>query len=445
MNPKKTTQDLLNKLDLFDPDTGKKVRSDLQNCRTAVSPEMLAVLVDETIWGLSLETSFGLAVARGMLLLICRDPSCLHRYQAAIHLAGEKGPTLGRLMATHLVPVLLSGHSRIRQLFFETFEMMENAGVYTLPKPLEALDRMLFSDDCRSAETYLNLLHSAFSREMPYHRRQQLTVLLPKAALQYAPAKRPWQLQQLERVMRIDDRLASALINGMNKGLDLLSPAALLRFVSQGIDQGRTERKRGERFFALESRAGCSAFAELQVAVSLPEVQPHLNRYLTARTGREVSVRSLSVLNAGTNDVSPAAAGTCSDGNSVYLPDEIDRFDTPADNRKVYKCLARFEAGLIEFGTYRFDLEKTLEQCSCIPGCSLPLDIEGIVTDREETISDLERFFGLFPQPQQRLVLKHRKACEPKARIGLQKEAPDPAVLVYQKQVLSQLRLGEKT
>jgi hypothetical protein len=399
MDPKTTALDPLRNLDIFDPDTGKLVRSGLKANPTNASPDGLAVLVEETIWGLSLEVSFGQAIAQGMLSLIRQAPGCLHLYRTGIHRAGEKGPTLGRLMATHLVPVLISGCPRIRHLFFEAFEIMENAGAYTLTKPLEALDRILDLGDRRSAEAYLSLLCCAFSREMTYNRCQQLTVLLPKAALQCDPDKRPGQLQQLERVMRIDDWLASALLAGMEKGLDSLSLEALSRFVSQGLERSLPDRQRAEKFFALESRAGRSAFEELQVAASFLQVQSQLNRYLQARTGREISVRPLSTLPYCAAAVLADIGGTCSDAKTIYLPDEVDRFDNRTDNMRVFKCLTRFEAGLHEFGTFRFDLEKALERCSEHPQCFHLSKPARSTTDRADLVSDLERFFGLFPQP----------------------------------------------
>ena len=400
MEPKTTAPDPLRKLDLFDPETAKMVRGDLQARRGTVSPEALSLLVEETIWGLSLEISFGQAVARGMLSLMRLAPDFLQQYRTAIRAAGSKGPTIGRLMALHLAPVMVAGQRRVRRLFIKAFGVMETAGVFTLTKPLEVLDQILHAGDFRSAETYLSLLITTFSKEMPYHRRQQYTVKLPKAALQYTPAKRPWQLQQVERVMRIDDRLASALLTGMHKGLDLLSADALSRFVSQGLERCKTGRQGVEAFFSLESRAGRSALDELQVAASLLQVQPHLNRYLRARTGREVAVRPLPTLLKCADDRSLDAGGTCSDGNTIYLPVEIDRFDTKTDNTAVYKCLTRFEAGLHEFGTFRFDLEKVLEMCGGnLHVFQLP-DPNRISTVRSNADSDLERFFALFSEPR---------------------------------------------
>lgn len=399
MELKSNRRDPLGELDIFDPDTGSMVRRSLGANRANASPEALSVLADETIWALGQEVSFGQAVAQGILSIIQQSPTCLQTYRARVRTAGAKGPTLGRLMAIHLVPVLTADHTRIRHLFSKAFEVMEKAGAYTLTKPLEALDRILHGGDHRSAETYLSLLCTAFSREMPYSRRQQLAALLPKAAFQYAPAKRPWQFSQLERVMRVDDRLALALMTGMDKGLDLLSALALSRFVSQGLERCEPDRQRAEKFFALESRSGRSVFEELQVAASFCQVQPQLNRYLQARTGRKLTVRQVSALPMRGGDTPFDSGGTFSDRKHIYLPNEVERFETKTDNVRVYKCLARFEAGLHEFGTFRFDLERALELCRENQQCFLLPDPAQSGIQPSVAVSDLERFFNLFPEP----------------------------------------------
>lgn len=399
MNLKTNRRDPLRELALFDPDTAEMVREDLAVGQATASDEHLCLLTDETIWALSREVSFGRMVARGICTLIRCAPEPLNTYCTRVRDAGANGPTVGRLMARHLVAVLISGQSAIRELFFAAFAIMEAAGAYTLPKPMAALDRILQAGDLPSAEAYLQLLCCAFTRKMNYSRRQQFAVLLPQAAMRYAPAKRPWQLLQLQRVMKVDDRLALALITGMDHGLDRLSSEALSRFVSQGLQHRSPNRQRAERFFALQSRAGSSALDRLQVAASLSQLQAQLNRYLRARTGRDVRVRPLSARPQDGGGNPAAADGICSDRHAVYLPDEVSRFETRSENIQVYKGLVRFEAGIHEFATFDFDLERALECCRANPKCAhLPHSSPPVAAGSTAT-SDLAQFFDLFPQP----------------------------------------------
>ena len=399
MGPQINPDDPLSRLDIFDPDSAKMVREELQTIPFVVSVEDLSFLVEDTIWALSLEASFGQAVAAGYLSLLHQHSTCLHLYSRHIRAAGLKGPTFGRLTACHLVPVLLCGHDPIRQLFFKTVAIMEKAGAYTLPKPLAVLDRILDADDHRSAESFLRLLCAAFSHRMSYIRQQQLAALLPKVALRYQPPKRARQLMELERVMRIDDRLATALITGMDMGLQMLSVEALSRFVSLALDRCGQDRLQAEKYLALRTQASRLVFDEMQVAVSLEELKPRLDRYLRARTSRAVAVRPLSAIPKAAANASAHHPGTCSDSRFVYLPDEMDRYVSKTENVHAYKCLTRLEAGLHEFGTYRFDLERALEQCRRnVPDHHLPNPAQAAAR-LSTAISALETFFHLFPEP----------------------------------------------
>ena len=116
-----------------------------------------------------------------------------------------------------------------------------------------------------------------------------------------------------------------------------------------------------------------------------------LNRYLQARTGLRLSVRPLSTLpgHALANE-SPLPL-VCSDGQFIYLADDISHFENQEANRHLYKCLTRLESAYYEFGTFLFDLDRALELC-CF---SLP-------DPNKKTclLSDAEQFLHCFPIPQ---------------------------------------------
>ena len=80
-----------------------------------------------------------------------------------------------------------------------------------------------------------------------------------------------------------------------------------------------------------------------------------------------------------------------SDGRWIYLADEISLFPGHKENRDLYKCLVRLESAHHEFGTFDFDLERTLEALG-LP----PADPGG---GDDPAVSDLERFFRIFPDP----------------------------------------------
>lgn len=390
-------------LHLLDPDLAARVQRQLERLDPAVSTAVAALLVDDIIWGLAREMSFGQAVAAGYLQLMTRvEYGVLESYHRQVRTAGARGTTVGRLMAIHLVPVLIVGGRDLLQLFNKAVDVMESKGTYILMSPLEALSQLLNGGERSSAAMFLKLLSVAFGMDLSYNQCQHLSINLPQAALSLTPTKRVWQLEQLLRVVRTDVHLIESFLEGMQKGLRLLTPAALDRFVSTALDKTRQSPKSATSFLSLDSRQGRDTFADLQVAVSLRELEAQLNRYLGARTGLQVSVRPLSALNGRLSPLIPTAVTACTDGRFIYLPEEIDFFGRKEANADLYRCLARFESGHHEFGTFDFDLERLFDGCQAMPDCRGALDGLGIplVPDRPTTMaSDLERFLDLFRLP----------------------------------------------
>ena len=390
-------------LHLLDPDLAATVHRQLERFEPVVSAAVVALLVDDIFWGLTREISFGQAIAAGYLQLMTRvEYGVLENYHRLVRAAGARGTTIGRLMAIHLAPVLIVGDRDLLQLFTEAVGVMESQGIYTLTRPLDALSQLLNRGERSAAAMFLKLLSVAFGMDLSYNQCQHLSVNLPQAMLSFAKTKRVWQLEQLLRVVRADVHLIESFLAGMKKGLRLLTPAALDRFISAALVKTIQRPESAASFLSLDSRQGRDTFAELQVAVSLREVEAQLNRYLGARTGLQISVRPLSALDGRLSPISATAVTACTDGRFIYMPEEIAFYGHKQANTDLYRCLARFESGHHEFGTFDFDLERLLDRCQALSDCRSALDGLGIppVSDRPTTMtSDLERFLGLFPLP----------------------------------------------
>jgi len=390
-------------LHLLDPDLAATVHRQLERFEPVVSAAVVALLVDDIFWGLTREISFGQAIAAGYLQLMTRvEYGVLENYHRLVRAAGARGTTIGRLMAIHLAPVLIVGDRDLLQLFTEAVGVMESQGIYTLTRPLDALSQLLNRGERSAAAMFLKLLSVAFGMDLSYNQCQHLSVNLPQAMLSFAKTKRVWQLEQLLRVVRADVHLIESFLAGMKKGLRLLTPAALDRFISAALVKTIQRPESAASFLSLDSRQGRDTFAELQVAVSLREVEAQLNRYLGARTGLQISVRPLSALDGRLSPISATAVTACTDGRFIYMPEEIAFYGHKQANTDLYRCLARFESGHHEFGTFDFDLERLFDRCQALSDCCSALDGLGIppVSDRPTTMtSDLERFLGLFPLP----------------------------------------------
>jgi hypothetical protein len=389
---------------LLDPALAAAAQNHLDRLDASTRAAAADLMVDDTLWGLEREISFGQAISAGYLDLLTQvDLGVLRDYHRLVRTAGGRGPTIGRLMALHLVPVLKSGNRALRVLFTEAACAMESKGTYTLKPPLEALTELITTGDQSAAEAFLKLMAVSFGKNLTYNQCQRLSVDLPQAALSFAPTRRVWQLEQLCRVVQADVRLVDAFLAGMRKGLQLLSAAALERFVSAALDHsGPSFPQAAAAFLSVDSRLGSDLLAELRVAVRLPEVEPQLNHYLAARSGLRISVRPLSDLTGRQRPASPDTITARTDGRYIYLPEEIAFFEQQKDNRDLYRCLARFESGLCEFGTFDFDLERLRDRCRTGSDCRAALDGLGMAIDAFQPSSaaaDIAQFCNLFALP----------------------------------------------
>jgi hypothetical protein len=277
---------------------------------------------------------------------------------------------------------------------------------------------------------------------LPYRHALHLTHLLSRALDNLSPAKRSWQLDALRRVLAVDPSLADPFLEAFPAGLDRLRPEALDAFMDRGLARFRRDPDGGRRFLALESRSGVEAWRELRVSVSLNEVRSPLTRYLQARTGLPLGIRPLSELPGGFQppkiplhpplqkgdfSASPPfakrgqggflpteAPRVVSDGNTIYLPAETDRFPDRAENRRLLKALVRLESAFYEFGTFDADLDRLGEALGFCPLPNRPGE------------SDLDAFFSLFPRPALAADLFAILEC---ARLRLGMAGPYPGVI----------------
>ncbi|MFZ0726334.1 MAG: hypothetical protein WAM61_11130 [Desulfobacterales bacterium] len=403
MSPDQDHREPIEALRLLDPELAAAVQRQLQRFDPASSATVTELLVEDTLWGLGREISFGEAIAAGYLRLMSRGAAAvLATYHRRVRAAGGRGATIGRLTAIHLVPVLLDGDRDLLRLFSDAVRVMEAKGTYSLPAPLAALSKLLDDNDRSAATVYLELLIAAFGPDLTYNQGLHLSSDLPRAALAFEAAKRVRQLEQLLRVVRADVRLVDAFLEGMQKGLQRLTPAALYRFVTMALDRTGREPEWSDRFLTLASRQGRDAFDELEVAVCLREMEAGLNRYLGARTGLKIAVRPLSAMDGRLPPLSSAAVTACTDGRFIYLPEEIVLFDCKKANADLYRCLARFESGHLEFGTFDFDLERWRDRCRAAPEAHAACESLGLpptVDQPSGAAADLERLFALFPMP----------------------------------------------
>jgi nitric oxide reductase NorD protein len=397
----------LNRLAAADPDLAREVGA-IVKAHGPVSADRMTLLVEETLWGLSQEKAFGAALAKGYARLVGGfSDSKIEFFRQRVRAYGRQGATVGRVMAQHLLPVLVHGSHDLAPTFCDVFDTMCRMGTYTLKGPFKALSALLRSGDVAAGTAYLNLLQSAFSQDISYNQSLRFVYTLPTAVSGFVPFKRAWQIAELTRIVRADPLLAEAYLEGKERGLDLLSRDSLHRFIDAAMEKFKQAPEQGVKFMALDSGMALDLCRDLQVAVPLVQVQQSLMRYVRARTGKSVAIRPANSVRGDFGGlageappgVSPESHMVFSDTRAIYLPDEIGCFPNQTENRALYMALAKLEAGLLEFGTHDFDFEKAIELCRGADLCAGLECIPSLEGGRAvpENGSDLERFFNLFP------------------------------------------------
>lgn len=387
----------LGQLAIASPELAETFIAALEERSDPIAAELTALMVEETLWALSQEISFGHSVGMGYVDLLGEEnKEKIIQYKELVRKFGNRGPALGKIMATHIVPVLKLDNKKLLKCFIDVVNIMLNKGTYTLSSPLQRLSVLSEDKDLAAVFAYLDLLGEAFSKNLSYVQCQNFAHVLPRAVASFSSPKRTWQIEMLTVVIRADFRLADPFLDGLQKGLSLLSKHALNRFVSIGLDKLKQNRQLASKFLSLESKLGCDTFADMQVTVPISQVQHQMNRYLRARTGMTISVRPMSSLPKVYVEEQGATSLVCSDGNFIYLPSEIDFFFNKAENIALYKCLVKLEAGHHEFNTFEFDWERVVERCQ--GNAQLkdePFEFD-LIQDQED-LSDLEHFFSSFP------------------------------------------------
>jgi nitric oxide reductase NorD protein len=386
----------LTRLAVADPGFAAEVETILKTAATSVHQNDLVLLVNDTLWALSQEISFGRAVGLGYAQLLAVRNRKIKAYQSIVRKAGRNGPTVGKILATYLVPVLMSDDEDLFDGFMTTCQVMRRKGTYTLKGPLKGLSRLLEAGDVAGGRVYLELLCHAYGRELSYQQSLQMTYTIPRAVGTMPPLKRIWQMSALSRIIQVDMSAAECFITGLKRGLNLLHRKELDRFVSMGLERYGRSRERGCRFLSLESRVSLETCRTMQVAIPLSQIQRKLSRYVRTRTGQPIAIRTNEVFHASGRSGETSAMKVFSDEQAIYLPQEIDVFDTRKKNQDLYKGLAKLESAHLEFGTYDFDAEKALERSG------LPLETGGGAGNKRSMLftmagnSEIERFLYLF-------------------------------------------------
>jgi nitric oxide reductase NorD protein len=204
-------------------------------------------------------------------------------------------------------------------------------------------------------------------------------------------------LGQCLRATLVDAEAGTLLCEYLPEVLGQLVAKDVEAWIAQGLAVLRDNREGGLAYFALESQASQTALAALGRVTYLAPVQGVLRLYASALAGRSLSVRPLAELPPAFR--SGLRQFPTTDGETIYLPEGADRFDSREQNFQMFLVMTAHQAGYLEFATFSFALETMVDRLEV--GTEVP-DLEAWqVTPPQSALprSDFERFFAGFPRP----------------------------------------------
>ena len=396
--PPETSPDTLTILTLLDPvfqldpAAGEKLRLALEDFKPRPAPGIVKDIATLVASRLERNPEVAAAVISGCCTLLEENKgSSLDLYLAAVSEAGRTTPVLARSAAEKFVVICAADDKLLYDLTLGFFRDIGAWGPYPLGQVSNGVLALLKIGGPELGISFARMIAAALQQGVVEKELVRLVERLVTGIKGFMPDKQLWQAGQLERVIAVDRQLAPAFLRGLERGLRFLKEPQLKEFVAAalaGADQG----ERRSRFLGLEAIAGRELCQKLQTMAPLTSQLTSLHRYLNARSGRAISVRSLKEIPR-----SPITCQTISstDGEKIYLPAEMEIGDNVKENEKYYRLLAGLELAAIEAQSFAFDLKqwqrlKPPAEINCTAAAGPPEAFR---------YSDYYTFFALFPRP----------------------------------------------
>ncbi len=145
-------------------------------------------------------------------------------------------------------------------------------------------------------------------------------------------------------IAETDGESALAAFRSSASALRNVSIDQFEEWVSTGLKDLKDGTPRSRRsYFALETRHSGDVLRKTRTGLHLESVQHVLRLYIEALTGREIEIAPQTAM---------PQESRLGDGKTIYLPNNIAEFDTEEMDFRLYKVLAAYGAGQIEFGTF---------------------------------------------------------------------------------------------
>jgi nitric oxide reductase activation protein len=167
----------------------------------------------------------------------------------------------------------------------------------------------------------------------------------------------------------------------------------LKTWMEEGCKIGGDNPQAAEAYFSRESAASISMLQKLRRSVHVGEVGRLFKLYCTATGGKAIDIKSTEDAPA---DLTRAGHHLpLTDGETIFLPDHLNKHVSHEENFEEYKVLAAHQAGYIEFGTFELDIDALLDHAAFARFAE-----KGAAPLSEAITSHYELFFRLFDNRQ---------------------------------------------
>ena len=206
----------------------------------------------------------------------------------------------------------------------------------------------------------------------------------------------PWRLKVLQYGTLLAEQDPEAALSYLRRSPELIGllgeeSSAFGRFENwfkTGMEVLSYGSEGARAYFSAESRKALSSVEQALSGVPLKQVARRIKLFVQGLCGSEVTI-------AARTDavVEPTARPVVSaDGKTITLPALLRRYATAEDNERLYLIMAAHEAGHLEFGTYRLQMDQLTDLATAV--CRRyhrPMPV---------TLRTLGDMFRLYPQPR---------------------------------------------
>ena len=216
-------------------------------------------------------------------------------------------------------------------------------------------------------------------------------------------------LSMAEVLLPMSHDAVAAFLKSAPELLERMSQDQLRAWFDRGVTILSENPDGGLAYFKVESNTSEAVLESLSTAIELGKVKGLLGMYCRALAGAGVEIApARELLSKNIGWVSEDHATT--EGSVVYLPGEMDKYDSKEENFSLFKVVCTHQVAHIEFGSFDFLFERPstlfadsrLERDKQTNGKEAPLPIQQTLLDEEPGRverafrTDMERFFNLF-------------------------------------------------